>query len=240
MVGSKLLTLENVRYIPTLSESIYSLFIHVQLPKHGIQSSFDQGLFLQFPDFTTKAIIGCDDLHLDACPLSDHLTTISSNSTLAPSSTVCRHILDFQEEVTKEQDHLDTLLFSLQQYYDSIKTKRQLRMEMPAGFHHTSNHQKLYHIHHHTSPPPDVDTPLTNLADNVVNTSTNDLVTSFSSLITSDAEENTDNLNTEAPSFDTPIPIIWLVDKLSSSIPKKSQSLKTSSVPAWAFVGLIQ
>jgi hypothetical protein len=73
IIGSHTLTIENVRYIPTLSESVYSLFIHVQQVNHSIHSSFDQGLFLQFPEFQTKAIIGHNDLYLDAIPTINHL-----------------------------------------------------------------------------------------------------------------------------------------------------------------------
>jgi hypothetical protein len=79
VIGSQILTIENVRYIPTLSESIYSLFIHVQQPNHGIHSSYDQGLFLKFQTFQTKAIIGRDDLYLDAIPTIDHLLPTSTN-----------------------------------------------------------------------------------------------------------------------------------------------------------------
>jgi hypothetical protein len=46
LIGSNELTIENVRCIPTLSESIYSLFLHVKLPQHGINSSFESGLSL--------------------------------------------------------------------------------------------------------------------------------------------------------------------------------------------------
>jgi len=147
VIGSHTLTIENVRCIPTLSDSIYSLFIHVQLPNHGIHSSFDHGLFLNFPDFQTKAIIGKDNLYLDAIPTIDHLLPASANSSPSNSESVCRHILDFQQELVHETDHFDHLLFRLQQYYNSTKTKRQLQLELPAGFRRTSEFQKLrYYI----------------------------------------------------------------------------------------------
>jgi hypothetical protein len=37
---------------------IYSLFLHIQHPGHGLESSFDKGLYIIFPNFKTKAIIG--------------------------------------------------------------------------------------------------------------------------------------------------------------------------------------
>jgi hypothetical protein len=49
LIGSHLIQIENVRYIPDLSESIYSLFLHIQQPHHGLESSFEGGLFLKIP-----------------------------------------------------------------------------------------------------------------------------------------------------------------------------------------------
>jgi len=123
VIGTHTLTIENVRYIPMLSESIYNLFLHVQLPNHGVQSSFDHGLFLKFPDFQTKAIIGKDDLYLYAIPTIEHLPPTSINSSSSYQATVCHHIQDFQQELVHETDHLDHLLVSLRRYYDTIKTK---------------------------------------------------------------------------------------------------------------------
>jgi hypothetical protein len=94
-IGSQIVNIENVRYVPTLSESIYSLFIHVQLPNHGLKSSFDQGLFLEFPTFQTKAIIGKNDLFLDALPLPENITKQQSSTTVQYSNEVCCHISNF-------------------------------------------------------------------------------------------------------------------------------------------------
>jgi hypothetical protein len=74
-VGSNILTIPNVRYIPELSESIYSLFQHIQTKDHRLESSYDEGLFVIFPSFHTKAIIGTDDIHLDFLPFSDRVST---------------------------------------------------------------------------------------------------------------------------------------------------------------------
>jgi hypothetical protein len=72
-IGSNLVTLENVRYIPELGESIYSLFLHVQSPGHGLIPSFDDGIYITFlfpfPTFKTKAIIGSHDIYLDSVPV---------------------------------------------------------------------------------------------------------------------------------------------------------------------------
>jgi hypothetical protein len=64
------LILENVRFIPDLSESIYSLFLHIQYPGHGLHSSFEDGLHICFPQFTTKALVGEHDIYLDVIPIN--------------------------------------------------------------------------------------------------------------------------------------------------------------------------
>jgi hypothetical protein len=50
-IGKNEVIIPNVRYVPDVSESIYSLFLHIKTPGYGIQSSFNQGLFLSFPPF---------------------------------------------------------------------------------------------------------------------------------------------------------------------------------------------
>jgi hypothetical protein len=65
--GSNTVVLNNV-YVLDLGESIYSLFLHIQSCRHGFESSFDNGLFISFPDFRRKAIIGSDNMHLNVIP----------------------------------------------------------------------------------------------------------------------------------------------------------------------------
>jgi hypothetical protein len=64
---------EGVRYVPDLSESIYSLFVHFKCPRHGIHSSFEDGLQVSFPEFTTDVIIGENDINLNAIPGNDEI-----------------------------------------------------------------------------------------------------------------------------------------------------------------------
>jgi hypothetical protein len=123
VIGCHELQIEDARYVPTLSESIYSLFLHVQLPNHGVRSTFESGLFLQFPNFETKAVVGHNDLYLDASPLCDTLNPGVRNSSVHCPSSICHNITAFQEDITQETDHLDKLLLSLSQYYETIKTK---------------------------------------------------------------------------------------------------------------------
>jgi hypothetical protein len=92
-VGNQVLLLHNVRYIPDLSESIYSLFQHIQSPGHSLESSYEGGLFINFPTFKTKAIIGQHDIYLDVHPLSNNISQDNQHSS---SPLLCRDITDFQ------------------------------------------------------------------------------------------------------------------------------------------------
>jgi hypothetical protein len=53
-IGDHTLTVSGVRYVPDLAESIYSLFLHIQCPDHGLHSSFEDGLYIMFPDSRLK------------------------------------------------------------------------------------------------------------------------------------------------------------------------------------------
>ena len=60
-ISNHLVTLHDVRYIPSLGESIYTLFLHIKSPSHGLESTSDQGLFQKFHPFSTQAFIGVTD-----------------------------------------------------------------------------------------------------------------------------------------------------------------------------------
>ena len=124
-----------------MAESIYSLFVHIQSPGHAVHSSFTDGLSIIFPDFASKAIIGSDDIYLDASPfqnvasISDvNAPLVSSNSGPSSNDDFCRHMTQFQNDVSIELGKVDNLLHHLQEYYKDIKTRRQLNLEAPAGF----------------------------------------------------------------------------------------------------------
>jgi hypothetical protein len=141
-LGEHILKIENVRYIPDLAESIYSLFLHIQSPSHGLKSSFAEGMFIIFPTFQTKAILGADDIYLDAAPanstvIDNHTPDSKVYSKIDSSDTMdifCRNIKHFQSEIEHETKHIDNLLSSLQKCYKEIKTKRQLNLDVTAGF----------------------------------------------------------------------------------------------------------
>ena len=97
-------------------------FLHVQQQNHGYESSFEGGLFLKFPEFSTKAIIVRDDKYLDFVPLTmsdcgNSVPTSSSMSNLLSSTPVCRKLCDFQDTLTSDSEYLDSLLFKLKEYY---------------------------------------------------------------------------------------------------------------------------
>jgi hypothetical protein len=111
--GQNILTVENVRYVPSLAESIYSLFLHIQRPDHALHSSFADGLSIVFPTFRATAIIGTDDIYLDATPVnftsfSMNQESIGSNTSSSPlSSTLCRHVTQIQDQVSSELEKDD-------------------------------------------------------------------------------------------------------------------------------------
>jgi hypothetical protein len=156
MVGSQLLIIPNVRFVPGLSESIYSLFQHINSPHHRLESSYEEGLFLIFPNFTTKAIVGKHDIYLDAIPIlgtsHDIQTqeleegTFTSPESLSDTDFCCT-VTDFQLKLRNETDHIDNLLRELRQYYKDVKMRRQKGLTIPAGFRRPSNHQTQFIIH---------------------------------------------------------------------------------------------
>jgi hypothetical protein len=105
MIGPNTLIIDNVRYVPDLAESIYSLFLHIKQQQHGIQSSFDDGLHLKFPTFTTKTIVGSMDIYLDAVPHPDN-HGISEESSIYSDNAhhTCHHTIIHQSKVKPSKD----------------------------------------------------------------------------------------------------------------------------------------
>jgi hypothetical protein len=141
-VGSHVLTIPNVRYIPDLSESIYSLFQHIKTPDHGLDSIYDDGLYLRFPTFKTKAMIGSDDIYLDMIPLStSSYDSSNTDKTLHHDlPNFCRTITHTDSKVIDEIPQ-GNILKDLRHYYNTVTTKRQLGLDVPAGFRSHSMHR---------------------------------------------------------------------------------------------------
>jgi hypothetical protein len=223
-IGDHVLTIPNVRYIMDLGESIYSLFVDIKTRNHGLESSFDTGSLLKFPEFCTKALIGQDDIYVDMKPLHSRSST-NSNTTLSPESTsFCQKLSELTENVDHETKQLDNILRELQHYYANIKTKCQLGFDVPEGFCRDSSHCQLFIVHSpprkssviDSSIPLDASIKPPNL-DNFSSKSLNPSSVVTSSL--NDADTTSTHL-TDSSLPDKYIPIVRSVDKTSSSLPK--------------------
>jgi hypothetical protein len=145
-VGSHVLVLENVRHVPTLEESINSLLIHIKQRHHSLQSCFESGFQIVFPTFQTQAVIGKDDIYLNATPHQDNnpdLTFLHTGHNIGTISACCRHVMSVSSPAqctTKGSN----VLQSLRQYYVDVKTKRQLNLDVPAGFRSTNAIQQQF------------------------------------------------------------------------------------------------
>jgi len=208
--GNQSLCLENVRCVPDLAESIYSLFIHIQSPGCAVHSSYDDGLSIIFPEFITKALIGYNDIYLNATPKpklsgSQPLNSSGDNSHHSDiASTLCCHMSDFQCALTSESTKVDNILHRLHQYYQDVKTRRQLDLEVPAGFRQQSNHQRLLSIH----PVP--------VVENISSGDAPEQIIETSSMDVSVCPDSVTNLSSQLP-----VPILRCVDKPSSSLTSK-------------------
>jgi hypothetical protein len=102
---------------------------------------------------------------------------------------------------------LDNLLQELLHYYETVKARRQLNLEVPAGFRKVSDHNKL--LRDHLSLNAELDESLS--------------LSELSELLPSDEIINTTEIspeNTNLSSSHSISPIIRSVDKVSSSLPK--------------------
>jgi hypothetical protein len=214
-IGSEILSIDNICWVPDLSESIYSLFLHIQCPGHSIKSTFEEGLIIFFPGFHTKAIVGTTDIYLDAFPCVDSSVSDQvddSSGTSIRYASVCNQLTQFQSEIDVESLKVDNILQSLRHYYKDVKTKQQLNLEVPAGFHHLTRQWQNDFAYHaslkHLSIPESLPSDDVSLAP-VLPTKISEQTISTSSL------ESTTNPS----STSCHIPIIRSIDKSSSSLP---------------------
>jgi hypothetical protein len=139
--------IQEVCYILDLAESIYCLFLHIQCPTHGLHSLFDAGLHIEFPTFTTKAVLGQNDIYLNAVPSQSNATSLSIFSIDIPSNTICRHVTQPDRGPIIEPTGEDNILRQLRKFYQEVKHKRQLNLDVPAGFRKCTDHQcNLHHF----------------------------------------------------------------------------------------------
>jgi hypothetical protein len=209
--------------VPDLSESIYSLFLHVKTPNHGLESSYENGLFIKFPQFCTQANIG-DDIYLDMVPADLSNMDNSSFDTTAKvdTSDFCRHITQLNSDIQKETIHLDTILKDLRQYYASVKTKRQLGFDVPVGFRQDNDLQRQFRSHtlpRHLS----LEESQSTSTDKVLLDTSLDSISlplQLGSSITLELLPIIDHDSTVPSPEPLPIPLVRSVDKPSTSLPK--------------------
>jgi hypothetical protein len=224
-VGEKILCIPNVRYVPDLAESIYSLFVHIKQPNHGLQSSFDHGLHIKFPSFLVQALLGSDDIYLPLKPHGYTSTNEESDTQFRiqdlSSETFCRNVTQPSITHTEDTKTFDNLLRSLQKYYTEVKTKRQLSLNVPAGFRQNTTLQKSFQ---EFLPPSRKSSAVPLDPDNLLNltlASSTELLSHNSSsdqspTITDPASSSVTNESSLAP-----VPILRCVDKPSSSLPSR-------------------
>ncbi len=89
-----------------------------------MHSSFDDGVKISFPHFTTTAILGCNDIYLDAVPCKSDWTLLSTchSNISSQSKPVCHHLTHLEDEVKIEPLKVDNILNQLRHYYNEIKT----------------------------------------------------------------------------------------------------------------------
>jgi hypothetical protein len=194
-----------------LAASIYSLLIHIKQKDHSLHSSYDSGLHLVFPHFQAEALVGKDDIYIQATPHADNspdLTYLNlpEDQCFGSLSACCRNISSFDIELSKSPN----ILQSLCQYYTVIKTKRQLNLNVPAGYRSASDLQKQFRSF---TPPRKARS-----GDHGTSSQANSSILSSSSLVESVADVS--HLATDQTS-PANVPILRCVDKPSSSLPSR-------------------
>ena len=107
-----------------------------------MESTSDQGLYITFPTFKSKAIIGHSNIYLDATPyLADSNSSFQDHPVSSTFDTSSPLVTKLQSGIQQESAKLDNLLLDLCSYYNEVKTKRILKLEVPAGFRHLTSSQ---------------------------------------------------------------------------------------------------
>ncbi len=97
---------------------------------------------MRFPTFKTKALIGSDDIYLDMIPLST-----SSYDSSTTDKTLHHDLANFGRTITHTDSKVideipqGNILKDLRHYYNTVTTKRQLGLDVPAGFRSHSMHR---------------------------------------------------------------------------------------------------
>jgi len=171
-------------------------------------------LFVKFPKFQTKAIVGDNDIYLDMLPIMTNHDSISDPVLPTSSSIFCRQVSELVSDINIETVKLDNILRDLRQYYATTKTKRQFGLDVPAGFRRDSSVSKQFKSY----------TPPRKSSKDLPTTDTDHLITQTLHEI-DPTSDDTSILEKTSPitnqsSIPVHIPIIRSVDKPSSSLPQ--------------------
>ena len=58
---------------------------------------------------------------------------------------MCHHLTQTSKDLPEDSKTVDNLLRSLRKYYNEVKTRRQLNLNVPAGFRQRNDLQKTFH-----------------------------------------------------------------------------------------------
>jgi hypothetical protein len=144
VIGSNILCIENVRFFPGLAESIYSLFIHIKQPNHGLHSSFGTGFQNIFPTFQTTVLIGNDDVYVDVLPHADNDVKIdfSCLPVSSLSNSVCPHVTHLSGHAAGQTKTDGNLLKSLRDYYSDTLLRTRVSV-VPSISHQPYRYQLI-------------------------------------------------------------------------------------------------
>jgi hypothetical protein len=87
---------------------------------------------------------------MDMQPISSVANVTDEPPLCLANTSCCRKLSVFQEDLDIETKQLDIILRDLRHYYNTIKTKRQLGLDVPAGFCRDTIHKQQFQLH---SPP---------------------------------------------------------------------------------------
>jgi hypothetical protein len=189
-------------------------------------------LFIVFPGFESKAILGESDIYLDATPYNSPTSDSGSDgSSMLPSLIInnsihCRHTTQQQIQETPDNIQLDNVLKTLRQYYSEVKTKRQLNLNLLAGFRQDNTTQQNFKEFLRPTTSSTGDSPTSNNPDSLPILNSVSENTIERDCIGSSSERDTGTLPTHShPSSVTnlssvaPVPILRCIDKPSTPLP---------------------
>ncbi len=134
---------------------------------------------------------------------------------------------EFIEKVDHDTKQLDNILKDLRDYYVSIKSKRQLGLDVPAGFRRESNHKQEFTMF---SPPRKSSKLSSVLSENHSSSPLNkdQLVPSSFTIedkphlnLSQEQSTTTTSQDTDQPVQSHVVPLVRSIDKVSSSLPQK-------------------